>query len=397
MATSFDLPAGIEQVLRDAFSELSLETQLTGVDFGFRYVNRQRTDELVLRFHVPEKIGSEDGLDREILPEQYRGYRTDLLSAPLNLAHGGVAVDRRTQRHNPLPPGVSVSHGCQGPGTLGAIVFRRADGAPALLSCWHVLAHSRARRGDPIYQPSPGDGGDVRFEGIGTLEDWLIDGDGDAAIALLNKSRILERGPLDTGAVLSGARRARLGEVLTKSGRGTNVTRALVDGIGLYQLQVGDAPPTLIQGFHLVPVAGAAGEISRFGDSGAIWFSSEAPGYSVGVGLHVDGEHTDDEPEFAIACHLPVVLERLKVSLTPPLQSGEGSLAKAGQTELPAAFITWAQQHVDVLEALTASLKAGGPTFRSTGEDHVMPVNLTIEAMLAARAAIPQNGGIHAH
>ena len=61
---------------------------------------------------------------------------------------------------DPLHPGASLGHRSITAGTLGCFVRERKSGRLGVLSNNHILANvNSAQVGDPIYQPSPGDGG----------------------------------------------------------------------------------------------------------------------------------------------------------------------------------------------------------------------------------------------
>jgi hypothetical protein len=223
-----------------------------------------------------------------------------------------------SQRLNPIQPGISVSHLGQGAGTLGLLAYRGEE--RFVLSCAHVIAGQFARRSDPIFQPGVLDRGDPDFDTIGYLEDWFVDRDGDAAIAVLNRARMFLREQFTTEQQLSKAGAVRVGDLVEKSGRGSGVTQALVDGIGLYLTSLSGFAPMWISGFRLVPRSvSRSTEISRAGDSGAVWYRSN--GVTEGVGLHIDGETPRSgqrRTEYAIACHLTKVLERFRLNLSPP-------------------------------------------------------------------------------
>jgi hypothetical protein len=344
----------MDDILRKVFEQHGSCQGLTGIDRGYKYQRKAgtgapvRTDEVVVRFLVRKKKTEEELVQSEepILPKDFLGMRTDVIEAPLDFLRAkkenrgvpaaGKPSKAPTDRFNPIQPGISVSQGNQGAGTLGAIVYLE-DGRPAILSCWHVLAFGQARKGDPVYQPSPVDGGDVRFDAVAHLDRWIIDQDGDAAIAVLSNARMRRRQQLGTGVVLDGAREAEVGNLLTKSGRGTGVCQALVDGVGRYLLNLTGEGAIEVEGFRLVPTAkrGSQREISGPGDSGAVWYSTDN-GQALGVGLLIDGEVTDQEPEYAVACHLPRVLTRLGVSLSPPVD-GTAALRNRLITGAPGA------------------------------------------------------------
>ena len=100
----------------------------------------------------------------------------------------------------------------------------------------------------------------------------------------------------------------------------TAVTSGIVDGIGRYMLD-----RTRVQGMDGFRVVCASresttpcdGELSGHGDSGSVWYRQST---IVGVGLHVGGDVSAPDPnrQPAIACHLPRVIQRLGVSISPP-------------------------------------------------------------------------------
>lgn len=212
-----------------------------------------------------------------------------------------------------LQPGICVGHqgNAEATGTLGAIAFDRR-GRPGILSNWHVLAGSaRARDGDAIVQP-----GDLcqdprqRVVARLLLRRSLRGVPGDAAWAPLEPGVPWSLEPLGTSIRLRGARRARLGEVLEKSGSKTAVTRGMVDGVGRYFMTL-EGQRVAIDGFRLVP-RGAGDVIAHGGDSGSVWYD---PKGRLGVGLHFgrDAGWTGA----VLACHLPTVLAKLAIRLNP--------------------------------------------------------------------------------
>jgi PKD repeat protein len=99
-----------------------------------------------------------------------------------------VAVIDETDRHRPVPLGVSIGHPDITAGTLGFKV--KDDEGSYILSNNHVMANTnKASIGDAILQPGPFDGGSEANDKIATLEDFVdIDFAGndnfvDAAIA----------------------------------------------------------------------------------------------------------------------------------------------------------------------------------------------------------------------
>ena len=205
----------------------------------------------------------------------------------------------------------------QGAGTLGAMVIDEVTGQPSILSNWHVLAGPHGIPGAPITQAATLDGGDPSRDVVAELGRSILDIDGDAALAPLNGARPWL--PLINGAYdqVTSIRDSRLGETLTKAGRTTGTTEAVVDGEGLYRITYEVAPGRFeartIRGFKLVPQEPGNPndvELSGPGDSGSLWYHQNSKS---AVGLHFAGE-TNPAPgqEHAIACNMTAVQRRLQ-------------------------------------------------------------------------------------
>lgn len=322
--------ANLQELLSDLRQKLRRLTpfvpDLVGLDRGFRMDGGRPTGEVGYRAFVRTGRGTEG--DPAPRPDLSRILAESIDVFDLSSVHGpGAGVPQGApagidpmRRCNPIQPGISVSHTGQGSGTLGLVAYR-PTGEPVAVSCAHVLAGPFARRDDPVFQPGVLDGGNPDFDAIGYLADWFVDEDGDAAYAELNRARMVGREQLATRDVVRRAALVDLGDRLQKTGRGSGRTRAQVDGIGLYRLALPGAREVWMSGFRLVPEGEGPGEVSRPGDSGAVWYR-EGPGGGEGVGLHVDGEGPRAHgPGYAIACHLPKVLERFGLTLSPPRPS----------------------------------------------------------------------------
>lgn len=211
--------------------------------------------------------------------------------------------------------------------------------AGALGTAHTLVSANRELKDREVYQPSPMDFGEPDFDAIGSVpcepviepfEHWLRAQkrteqeilehiiEADAAYAKLYPGRMVVLHQFGTGATITSYRDVELGSVLTKSGRGSGVTRGYVDGIGYYRVNPTSGDLHWLEGFRLSSIDEKYPEtLSSPGDSGSLWYGQELDGVAYGVGLHVDGEKTDDEVEYAVACHLPYVLSKLKVGLTP--------------------------------------------------------------------------------
>jgi len=124
----------------------------------------------------------------------------------------GLKVDpQHHARLRPARPGGSIGHHRITAGTFGAVVYYGQRREPVLLSNNHVLANStngrdgRARRGDPILQPGPYDGGQpqdaiahlLKYIPVETYRPWNLSGawvggretEGDDRIASISEAR----------------------------------------------------------------------------------------------------------------------------------------------------------------------------------------------------------------
>ena len=286
----------------------------TGVDVGYLWNGENRTDQPTIRLHVISKQPL-DELDPETaFPAEIDGVPLDVIEGPYRITYASGCPKPRAPI---LLGGVSIGRLDNGSGTAGAIVIDEQTGNPGVLSNWHVLAGPNAGVGDPILQPGRVDGGN-QDDLVARLTRWMLDSDGDAAVAELTMSRPWLPVQIESFTTFTGSRNAELGETLVKHGRSTGKTTARVDGVGIYraefEVQPGKYEHRDIEGFKLVPEdAGNPDdiEVSDSGDSGAIWYS-ESDGTA--VGLHFAGEtETDPRAERAIACHAPRVFARLGV------------------------------------------------------------------------------------
>ncbi len=309
----------LEQAYHKAFKAYMGRENVSGIDVGYKYVNGQRTDDIVVRIHVREKI-PESALEAvAVFPKEINGVPVDVIQAIYRPTAAIESLFKRRLRRDTIQPGLSISHPKISAGTFGAVVYDNSSGRPCILSNWHVLAGSyEAAPGDDIIQPGSFDGGRSPRDRIGQLQRSILNEDGDAAIASVDRTsgRSVELAQLETGVVLRSARMAQIGDILEKSGRTTGVTRGKIDGLGAYTLAYSVGSRT-IEGFKIVSIIDGNPqneEISSGGDSGSIWYD---PQTKEGVGLHFAGE-SDPHPreEHAIACHLPRVLDALNISLT---------------------------------------------------------------------------------
>lgn len=315
----------VKSAYEEALSKFGHRPYVTAIDVGPKYIEGKKTDELTVRIHVAEKKDKSVLESSEIFPEHIQGVKIDIIQGRYGtenrlerLPVSSIEASDRTRRQTVMRPGVSIGHKSSTAGTLGMFVKDNKSKRIALLSNWHVLAGARtARPGDEILQPGPFDGGKLPGDVVASLERMLLDKDGDAAIALINSSRKWSATIFGTDQKITALARPERGDVVTKSGRTTGITRGVIEGTGVYFItySVGRVG---VEGFIIVPEDRANPsdtEISEGGDSGSIWIDEKT---GSAVGLHFAGE-TNPLPgeEHAIACDITRVFLRLDISLLP--------------------------------------------------------------------------------
>jgi hypothetical protein len=290
------------------------------IDVGWKERNGKRTDELSVRIHVtnkPTEAAFESfSMENEALlinPKKIP-FTVDFIKANYRLhdywwADSYTPVSERARCCNPLCGGISISNErTYEYGTLGGIVSDRDTGDPMILSNWHVLAGTfYAPKGQKIYQPGIGDGG-CSSDVVATLErDAMMDGI-DAAVAKLSTDRSWVNNQFKLGAV-NGAEVPRLGMHVVKSGRRSEVTYGVIDGMdGEYPIWYGGLQRCIKHVYRIVPQPGQT-EVSEGGDSGSWWLNQTT---SRAVGLHFAGM---DDPETALAISMPEVLQALNITI----------------------------------------------------------------------------------
>ncbi len=312
-------PAQLKRAKEAAYEQFGHRPNFTGVDIGYQWRANERSDQICVRIHVERKIPAAELAKGQAFPDEIEGVPLDVITGPYHASRGTRPSEHR-RRSRYLMGGLSCGRSDGGTGTLGALVIDQENDAPAILSNWHVLAGARARAGDPVLQPGGVDSGVPVRDEVAQLSRWLLDRDGDAALATLTDAR--DWLPVQFGAfpTLMGMRNSRLGETLHKSGRTTAQTKGVVDGEGLYRLTYEVRPSVFeakdIEGFKIVaakPGNPDDEELSAGGDSGSVWYNDTTRD---AVGLHFAGE-TSPAPmaEHAIACNIVKVADRLNFRL----------------------------------------------------------------------------------
>ena len=226
-----------------------------------------------------------------MLPDNIEGVPIDVIQSNPGLEQG------RDDRFNPLVGGIAARNTRHNSfGTLGAIVFDAASKVPMGLSNHHVFVGPEGQTGDNISQPATGNAGDR----IGTLTRWNIQL--DCAVCTLNNSRTISRGIVDYPDGVTGVVQPLVGMAVTKSGRTTETTFGIIDGVSNLEFTIVPDPQR----------PSPDGEISAGGDSGSVWLDVAG---NRAVGLHYAGETSPDpNAERAWAKRMVNVMNALSIS-----------------------------------------------------------------------------------
>jgi hypothetical protein len=294
------VPDEVARAFHAACARYGHRPQVTGIDIGSRIRKGRHTKELCVRIHIKEKVAHKLLTARERFPKKVGQIPVDVIQARY-ARHTGSGVAAPTG----VGSGTAIRNRRSTNGTLGAFV-RDGAGMQCLLSASHVLA--------PHDTLSPGDI-------VRAADDVLIasaqnmDLRTDSAVARLEAGVVPSSTVAGSGVTLSGTAYPQKGDVLEKSGAVTGVTRARVEGFGKYNDGNIDGVGLA---FRLVALPGETGLISDFGDSGAIWYTTDGQNQDPrrAIGLHVKG-NPDQNPhdQWAVATMMPAVCSVLKVTL----------------------------------------------------------------------------------
>jgi endonuclease G len=336
--TDHDDPDEFMRALRDFVrtrgAEYLKDRNITSVGIGYKKKDGTPTKEIAIQFTVGRKAKPEmlEKLGTVPIPESFtiRGVKvpTDVIerkfTAEYRLIAQAQASDRKI-RNDPVRPGLSIAHVKETAGTLGCIVYDRADGTPYVLSNWHVLQGPQGAIGDDIVQPGPFDDNRVHLNRLGKLVRSHLGHAGDCAIATM-ESRGFDPVVIGLGIGVGELGEPELGDKVVKSGRTTGVTHGIVSRVHTiakidYEGSIGEQE---IGGFEIeldpenLP---DNGEVSMGGDSGSVWLFKSDNGEFTNImaGLHFAGEGPGDPNEHAVACYPKSVFEKLEISLSPPL------------------------------------------------------------------------------
>lgn len=234
-----------------------------------------------------------------------------------------IPDDSRSEVFSVIQPCIDIGDGSE-VGTLGIICVDNLTKKICLLTAHHVVSKSLF-----VIQPS-----NMNNDIFSIAKFTRSDPSGDAAIFELiipefneisgrqisNNIISFKHELFPTNIVIRATRYAILEEKLTKIGLTTGKTEGVVRGIGIYkhsQDYILQGKRVWIDGYWLEAqdVENKNDkEISFAGDSGSVWFDTSQ---TFGIGLQIAGDVANSaaNQEFAIAQHLPEIMENLQIKL----------------------------------------------------------------------------------
>ena len=328
------------QAVKDRYKDTILaRSNVVGVGAGLKMSAGVLTDQVCLVAMVRKKLPLEALAVEDVIPSQMETVPTDVLEV------GDLrALQQRTDRWRPAPPGVSLGHYRITAGTFGCVVCDKTTGEKLILSNNHVLANeNNASEGDPILQPGPADGGNQSSDTMGVLLRYVpLNFEGEASnssclplqwLAQAAESvgwhgladKILAKAVAQTNLVDAALARAAVGDLrmdileigvpegvseaalgmqVRKSGRTTELTTG--------QIMVLDSTVKVQYSAGRVAVFDnqiLTSAMSQGGDSGSLLVTSDA---TLAVGLLFAGSDT-------VTIHSPIqmVLDQLDVEICP--------------------------------------------------------------------------------
>lgn len=165
MSSIFQKVLEIQSRVQD---ELLARQNVVGVAVGYRDDSGEPAVVALVQQKLPVvALAAEDMVPREI-----EGVRTKVIEVGFLQALN--TINPRQSFRPTIPGGVSIGHPKITAGTLGAMVKDRTTGDRLILSNNHVIAASNdGKKGDPILQPGPMDGGTNPADAVATLERYI--------------------------------------------------------------------------------------------------------------------------------------------------------------------------------------------------------------------------------
>ena len=229
--------AALRRFIRTKGEDYLRDPNISSIGIGYKITDGEQTPQIAVQFTVNEKRSAPEAmaaLGTTPIPASITidGVQvpTDVLERQYEPAFQVVpepiAVQRKA-RIDPVVPGISVGNIHVSAGTIGAIVYDRADATPYVLSNWHVLHGPDGALGDDVVQPGPHDDNRTDRNRLGRLARSHLGIAGDCAIATI-EDRGFDATILELEVVPEQLGEPELGDRVVKSGRTTGVTRGVV-------------------------------------------------------------------------------------------------------------------------------------------------------------------------
>ena len=254
-------------------------------------------------------------------------YNVDALAADeayVRLVHTGpIDLLSHRFRMRPAPGGVSIGHRDITAGTLGCLCTGKSeprDQRILVLSNNHVLANvNMGGAGDPVFQPGPNDGGTPNANQIGILERFVTIHFGgqnhvDCATAWVDPNDVrsdfvyITQGTPKFFNVSLPTVPARIGMMVGKSGRTTQLTAGRVDAIAV-NIRVNMGGGRVARFVDQISIRGLTGDFSRGGDSGSLVWTWDDTRNPVGLLFAGGGGWTFANPIEKVLTALDVDLQ----------------------------------------------------------------------------------------
>ncbi|MDQ3850243.1 MAG: hypothetical protein M3296_06480 [Actinomycetota bacterium] len=253
---------------------------IVGVGIAEKVTAGRATRRLAVAVYVVSKVPADQVHDAARVPDEVDGAPTDVVMT------GEFRAQPFTGRYRPASAGVSIGHHQITAGTFGCLV--RWGPGLHILSNNHVLANVNAgRRGDPILQPGPADGGgpdDViaTLRGVVPISFGQATNTVDCALAQTSTQNVRALN-ICLGRISPSVAACDRGLVVRKCGRTTQHTRGIItDCNATTRVSYGPAGAALFRDQIIVAGISPTPAFSQGGDSGSL-IVSERGLFAVGL------------------------------------------------------------------------------------------------------------------
>jgi hypothetical protein len=285
--------------------QLLANPDVHGVGVGRRRRGGEKTDEFAIVVHLRRKAPQHEVPESRLVPHHVRVVLPDgrEVTVPVDVQEKAPPIAEHpppavtlADRIRPVPGGVSAGMD----GTLGGWVWDAVTGQVVALSNKHIFG---AHAGRPVLQPSADDGGSSPGDVIATV---LRVGTLDAAVAAPVDQSVVATTIAGGGAAVFAVAEAAIDMRVQKTGRGSGLTRGVVELIDYDSQHKGSHPDLWVDG--------DGGDFSTGGDSGSIYLEAaeDASGRRRAVGLHWGGSGQD-----GVGHHIGAVFDDLGLAVLP--------------------------------------------------------------------------------